>query len=86
MTAPSAATAGDESSQEFWSAQLAGGEQQGGAAGPGGAVTVVGASILDPWVLVLLSNGNAALLEADAATGEGAVHLCPGHAQVLRDF
>lgn len=47
------------------------GSSQGGAA----AATITAASILDPLILVSLSNGSAVLLEADAATGKRALAL-----------
>lgn len=53
--------------QDFWAAELAGGQQ-----GPAGSTpTITAASILDPYVLLLLSDGTAALLYANAATGKG---------------
>lgn len=68
--------ANGEVSQDFWAADLSGAAAAGDGAqqaqqGPAGAAaaTVAAASILDPYVLVRLTDGTAVLLEADAATG-----------------
>ncbi len=63
--------AGAEVQQDFWAAELSAGAQQGAAGAPAeSAATIASAFILDPYILVCLSDGNAALIEADSATGE----------------
>ncbi|KAL4424540.1 hypothetical protein ABPG77_010120 [Micractinium sp. CCAP 211/92] len=54
---------GEESLQDVWAADLAG--SAGAAAADGAAASIVAADVRDPYVALLLSDGSAALLEAD---------------------
>lgn len=55
---------GEESLQDIWAAELAGAAAAGG--GGGGTATIVAADICDPYVVLLLSDGSAALLATDS--------------------
>ncbi|GAB4813518.1 hypothetical protein N2152v2_000564 [Parachlorella kessleri] len=84
--------AGTEAQQDFWAAELSlasasGGsqQQQGQELGPTGSaaadVAIASACILDPYILVRLTDGTAVLLEVDASSGN--VSLAPHGRDIL---
>ena len=69
---------GEESVQDVWASELAGGS--GGGGGSASGISIVAADVRDPYVLLHLSDGSAALLAADAAS----CRLAPVPAAVLQ--
>ena len=70
---PCPAAAGEESVQDFWASELPSSSSGGGDS----SSSIVAAEVRDPYVLLQLSDGSAALLEVDAASCRLAVVEAP---------